>query len=441
MDFSWLKRSMPKGLYGRAALILLLPIVVLQLVVSIVFIQRHFEDVTQQMTDSLLLELRHLTAEVEAAPDAETALAEVAAMAQALQLELVLPADPEHGFKRPFYDVSGATVISELRGGLEGVESVDLSENSRRVILQVATVHGPLTITFDRRRVSASNPHQFLVLMGFVGVVMALVAFIYLRNQLRPITRLAAAAEAFGRGRIEPYKPAGAVEVRSAGHAFLDMRARIERQTAQRTMLLSGVSHDLRTPLTRMKLGLSLAEADGADVEDLARDVEEMEAMLAGFLDFVRSEAGEAAEQVDAVALAEKVAENARRAGGVVTVERRGEGAREIALRALSVERAVANLLSNARRYGKEARLAVDLGERMVRYTVEDDGPGIPEERREEAMRAFTRLDAARNQDRGSGVGLGLAIALDVARSHGGTLRLGESEALGGLKAELVLAR
>ncbi|SIN96206.1 ATP-binding protein [Vannielia litorea] len=441
MDFSWLKRSMPRGIYGRAALILLLPIVVLQVVVSVVFIQRHFEDVTQQMTDSLLLELRHLTGEVAAAPDAETALAEVAGLAEALRLQLALPGEEMHGFKRPFYDVSGATVIAELRGGLEGVEAVDLSENSRRVSLQVSTPHGPLSIGFDRRRVSASNPHQFLVLMGFVGVVMALVAFIYLRNQLRPITRLAAAAEAFGRGRIEPYKPAGAVEVRSAGNAFLDMRNRIERQTAQRTMLLSGVSHDLRTPLTRMKLGLSLAEADGADVEELARDVAEMEAMLDGFLAFVRSEAGEAAEAVNVVELAERVAEKARRAGGMVELERRGEGSREIAIRALSVERAVANLLSNARRYGSKARLSLDLGERMVRFTVEDDGPGIPEARREEAMRAFTRLDEARNQDAGGGVGLGLAIALDVARSHGGTLRLGESEALGGLKAELVLAR
>ncbi|MCO6381772.1 MAG: two-component sensor histidine kinase [Vannielia sp.] len=441
MDFSWLKRSMPKGIYGRAALILLLPIVVLQVVVSVVFIQRHFEDVTQQMTDSLLLELRYLSNEVDAAPDAAAALAQVAPLAQALRLELALPAEAMHGFRRPFYDVSGATVISELRGGLDGVEAVDLSENSRRVLLQVSTRHGPLGISFDRRRVSASNPHQFLVLMGFVGVVMALVAFIYLRNQLRPITRLAAASEAFGRGRIEPYKPAGAVEVRSAGHAFLDMRARIERQTAQRTMLLSGVSHDLRTPLTRMKLGLSLAEADGAEIEDLARDVGEMEAMLDGFLAFVRSEAGEAAEPVDAPALAERVAEKARRAGGEVEVERRGEGAAEIALRVLSVERALDNLLSNARRYGAKAKLSLDLGERMVRFTVEDDGPGIPEARREEAMRAFTRLDAARNQDAGGGVGLGLAIALDVARSHGGTLRLGDSEALGGLKAELVLAR
>ena len=441
MEFTWLKRSMPKGLYGRAALILLLPIVVLQLVISVVFIQRHFEDVTQQMTDSLLLELRHLTGLVAEAPDAAAALEEIAPLARALRLDIALPAEDMHGFKRPFYDVSGATVISELRGGLEGVEAVDLVSVDKTVILQVATPHGPMTISFARGRVSASNPHQLLVLMGFVGIVMAVVAFIYLRNQLRPITRLAAAAEAFGRGRIEPYKPAGAVEVRSAGHAFLDMRARIERQTAQRTMLLSGVSHDLRTPLTRMKLELSLAEADGADVTELARDLAEMEAMLDGFLDFVRSEAMEEATPVDAVELAERVAEKARRAGGVVELEQGGEGAHEIAVRALSVERALMNLLSNARRYGTRCLLRVDLGERMVRFSVEDDGPGIPQEKREEAMRAFTRLDEARNQDRGSGVGLGLAIALDVARSHGGMLRLGESEALGGLKAEMVLAR
>lgn len=441
MDFLWLKRSMPKGLYGRAALILLLPIVVLQLVISVVFIQRHFEDVTRQMTNSLLLELRYLVEGMEAAPDAAAALAGAVPLGEALRLQLTLPAEEMHGFRRPFYDVSGATVIEELRAGLPGVEAVDLAEDSKRVVLQVATGHGPLTIGFDRLRVSASNPHQLLVLMAFVGVVMALVAFIYLRNQLRPIKRLAAAAEAFGRGRIEPYKPSGAVEVRAAGHAFLDMRARIERQTAQRTMLLSGVSHDLRTPLTRMKLGLSLAETEGADVADLRRDVDEMGAMLDGFLDFVRGDATEESELVDAVALAERVAENARRGGGAVELEQHGGGDRNIQVRPLAVERALGNLLSNARRYGTKAMLRVDLGERMVRYTVEDDGPGIAEARREEAMRAFTRLDEARNQDRGGGVGLGLAIALDVARSHGGMLRLGESEALGGLKAELVLAR
>lgn len=441
MDFSWLKRSMPKGIYARAALILLLPIVVMQLVISIVFIQRHFAAVTVQMTDSLLLELRYVARQVDAAPDAGSALAQLAPLAEALSLELTLPAPPMHGFKRVFYDVSGATVIDELRGGLAGVEAVDVAANSRRVILQIDTAHGPMTISFDRRRVSATNPHQLLVLMAFVGLVMAFVAFIYLRNQLRPVTRLAAAAEAFGRGRIEPYKPAGAVEVRAAGHAFLDMRARIERQSAQRMMLLSGVSHDLRTPLTRMKLELSLAEAEGAELGELKRDLAEMEAMLNGFLDFVRSEAQEEAEPVDAVELAQRVVEKARRGGGEVTLELGGEGARAIAVRALSVERALMNLLSNALRYGSRAQLHVELGERMVRFSVEDDGPGIPEARREEALRAFTRLDAARNQDRGGGVGLGLAIALDVARSHGGALRLGESATLGGLKAELVLAR
>ncbi|MDF1873784.1 ATP-binding protein [Vannielia sp.] len=426
---------MPRGLYGRALLILLLPIVVLQLVISVVFIQRHFEDVTQQMTDSLLLELRYLVQSVEAAGAVEP----VQPLAQALQIDLELGGAAVHGFRRAFYDWSGATVIGELRRNMGGVVAVDLAEDSRRVLMQVETSAGPLTIGFQRRKVSASNPHQLLVLMAVVGVFMALVAFIYLRNQLRPITRLAAAAEAYGRGRVEPYKPSGAIEVRAAGHAFLDMRARIERQTAQRTMLLSGVSHDLRTPLTRLKLGLSMAEGD--EVAEMERDVDEMEAMLDGFLDFVRSDALEEAKPVDAVALAERVAEKARRAGAVVTVEQAGAGEVEIKLRALAVERALANLLNNARRYGKKAVLRVDLGERMVRYTVEDDGPGIAEERRDDALKPFTRLDMARNQDKGGGVGLGLAIAMDVARAHGGMLRLGESEALGGLKAELVLGR
>ncbi len=341
--------------------------------------------------------------------------------------------------KRIFYDLSGRVLIATLRDVFPRLGPVDLSD-LRRVRFVLGTDHGPMEIGFDRGRVSASNPHQLLVLMLFTGLLMTLIAFLFLRNQLRPIRRLARAAEAFGKGRIVPYKPAGAIEVRSAGNAFLDMRARIERQIEQRTLLLSGISHDLRTPLTRLKLGLSML-GDDDDAAAMSRDVDDMEKLLDAFLAFVRGDAtDEEADLQDPVPLVQGIVEDARRSGQNVLL-RAVEGAGQAPLRASAVRRAVENLIGNATRYGTRAEVSLTILDRAIRITVEDDGPGIEQARREEAMRPFTRLDTARNQDRGPGVGLGLAISADIARSHGGTLRLGDSARLGGLKAELVLAR
>ena len=274
--------------------------------------------------------------------------------------------------------------------------------------------------------------------MIFFGVLMTVISYFYLRNQLRPITRLAQAAEAFGRGRNLPYRPAGAVEVRAAGGAFLDMRARIERQIEQRTLMLSGVSHDLRTPLTRLRLGLAMLDEEEA--EPMLRDVEDMQRLLDGFLAFARGVHEGEAEPVDPIALVRQIVEDAQRNQFDVTLsEVSGEG--EINLRGGSIRRAVENLISNAVRYGSRAEVSVVLTEKSLRIRVEDDGPGIPAESREEAIKPFTRLEPARNQNRGTGVGLGLSIVLDVARAHGGTLRLGQSDRLGGLQADIVIAR
>ncbi len=275
--------------------------------------------------------------------------------------------------------------------------------------------------------------------MVFFGLFMTWVAYIFLRNQLKPIRRLALASEAFGKGQVVEYHPSGATEVRSAGRAFLDMRGRIEAMIEQRTLMLSGVSHDLRTPLTRMKLGLSMLEQDG-DVAALLRDVEEMEALLATFLDFARGEALDDPVLTDPVALAGRIVGDAKRIGGRVALAA-PDRAVPVLLRPQAVRRCLSNLLSNALRYGSTARLTVVLTERAIRFTVEDDGPGIPPERRAEALMPFARLDAARNQDKGSGVGLGLAIARDIAQRHGGSLSLRDSADLGGLRVDLVLPR
>lgn len=435
-----IKRILPRGLYGRAALILLLPILTLQIVVSLAFLQRHFEGVTRQMTRNIGLEIALIADAADAAPAVGAARAVAGRLGGALAMTVALPAGPgaPDADSRVFYDLSGRVVIATLREAFPAIGAIDLHD-LRRVEFTLPTVHGTMAIGFDRSRVSASNPHQLLVLMVFTGLLMTLIAFLFLRNQLRPIRRLARAAEAFGRGRVEPYKPGGATEVRSAGNAFLDMRARIERQIEQRTLLLSGVSHDLRTPLTRLKLGLAML--DDAEAAPMMRDVDDMQRLLDDFLAFVRGDATlEEAERIDPLAFVRSVVEDARRSGQAVTLHA-VEGAGSVLIRASAVRRALENLIGNATRYGTRAELSLAVLDRAVRITVEDDGPGIPRERRDEAMRPFTRLDDARNQDRGTGTGLGLAIAADIARGHGGTLRLGDSARLGGLKAELVLAR
>ncbi len=438
--FRSLKYLMPRGLYGRAALILIVPVVTIQLVVSVTFIQRHFERVTEQMTQSVALEVQLLRDRLDNSENLAEAQTQLSALAQALDLEVDLPAPKTTpGDTREFFDWSGRAVIATIRDRFPDLVSSDLPSRPRTAQFTFATKFGPMMVTVDRTRVSASNPHQLLVLMLVTSALMTFIAFLFMRNQLRPIKQLGSAAAAFGKGQHVPYRPRGALEVRAAGAAFLDMRGRIERQIEQRTLMLSGISHDLRSPLTRLKLGLSLLPED-ADTGALLQDVGDMERLVDEFLAFVRGDAMETPEDTDPMALARRAVENAQRMGQAVTIIGHDVPDR-VRLRPAAVTRALENLIGNAVRYGTTAQVSVALSDRSIRYVVEDDGPGIPKDRRDEAMLPFARLDGARDPNRGGGVGLGLSIAADIARSHGGTLRLGESEALHGLKVELVLAR
>ena len=436
-----LKSILPRGLFGRAALILVVPVVAIQLIVSVVFIQRHFEGVTRQMTTSVQIEISHLLRRVNEAPDLAAAQARAAELGAALELRTVLTDTTAPAADiRDFIDWSGREVILTLRAKIPELIAADLISGDNEVRAWFDTRHGPMLVALDRRRLSASNPHQLLVLMVFASVLMTGVAYVFLRNQLTPIARMARAAEAFGKGEVLPFRPRGATEVRAAGQAFLDMRLRIERQIEARTQMLSGVSHDLRTPLTRLKLGLSFLPEDD-EVEALKRDVQQMERMVDEFLSFARGDAMEAAEEVDPSALLAQVVADAARAGQAVSLGAIDWPGGTMRLRPQAVRRALENLLGNAARHGTRAVVSLSANERLVRMVVEDNGPGIPEPAREAAMEPFRRLDDARDPNRGGGVGLGLAIAADVARSHGGALRLGDSEALGGLRAELTLAR
>jgi two-component system osmolarity sensor histidine kinase EnvZ len=432
---------MPRGLYARAILILLLPVVFLQLVVTVLFLTRHFEDVTVQMSDTVGRELRLVKDIVDAAPDAGSVSTWVIERVGQLALTAtpVAPADVPPENMRNWYDFSGRTIVAKLPGEISTFLSVDLTDD-RIVRVYADSRHGPVLMSFDRRRISASNPHQLFVNMIFFGGLVTMIAIVYLRNQLRPIKRLARVSEAFGRGRIEPYTPAGALEVRAAGNAFLDMRNRIERQIEQRTLMLSGVSHDLRTPLTRMRLSLSMLEDD--ERAALEQDVDDMQQMLDAFLDFAKGASEGVPEPADPRELVDDAVADAKRAGLNVAFHGQDEDGRgRVKLKVQAIRRALDNLISNAVRYGTRAEVSIMLGEKYLRISVEDDGPGIPENRRVEATRPFTRLDPARNLDKGGSVGLGLAITTDIARAHGGVLRLGTSERLGGLRADLVIAR
>ena len=436
-----LKSFLPRSLYGRAALIVFVPVLTILLVVALGFIQRHYEGVTRQMTENFVLVAAHVTAEIDAAADPEARAAE---LARALVLGIGID-DPAPGVANgedlSWIDLSGRVAVRALQAGLPNLESLRLDDG--RVTVWLRSQTRLVRIEFQLGRISARNPHQMLVLTLVIGLVMGTIAFLYLKNQMRPMARLAAAAEAFGRGVSVPLRPSGATEVRAAAAAFLQMRQRIERHAEQRTLLLSGVSHDLRTPLTRMRLALSLME-DEAEHRALLADVAEMEALVDRFLEFARGAAAEAVETVDLGDLLSARVAHATRAGAPLVLEPPATG---VTLRARPhlLARAVDNVIGNALRYGLRARVALRVEAATAVIEVEDSGPGIAPEDRERATLPFVRLDPARGTAAGggAGAGLGLAIVTEAMRSHGGRLELdqGATPGYGGLRVRLILPR
>lgn len=423
---------MPKRLYYRAALILVFPVVFLQLIVSIVFIQRHFEGVTVQMTRTVAAELDLITEVIER--DGAVAAQQIA---RSLGMSMSIVSQETNFLeRRRVYDLTGLVVRRELLS-LPEILNVDLPDN-RKVNARIKSGQEYFDLQFSRRRVSASNPHQLIVYLLVFGAFFTVIAFFYLRNQLRPITRLADAAEAFGLGENVPYDPSGALEVRAAGQAFLDMRERIQRHLKQRTMILSGVSHDLRTPLTRLKLGLSFLPEEQR--EPLEKDVEDMNLLLNEFLDFAKqdNETDLPTEDINPTVLVNELIENFRRTG--IQIESIGEiGNNLFKLKPFPIKRALENLINNADRYGKKILIEKKIENNFLIFSVHDDGPGIDEAHYDEVLQPFTRLDPSRNQNRGSGVGLGLPIAKEIAEGQGGSLKLSKSDILSGLNAALII--
>ncbi len=430
-----LKNLLPKGLFGRSLLIVVAPVIILQAIVTYIFFERHWDTVTRRLSRAVVGEVAMLTETYGRPLDAATMQIVNAQAARTFQLEVAfLPGEklPDPTTDESLFS-SMVTLSDELAKQITQKFWIDTHRYGDYLDLRVQLDHGVLRILTPRNRVTSQTAHIFILWMFGTSLVLLTVAVIFLRNQVRPIALLAEAAEEFGKGREVPdFKATGATEVRQAAAAFLEMRDRIGRQIAQRTFMLAGVSHDLRTPLTRMNLQLAmLPESD--EIEALRADIREMQYMLDEYLAFAGGQAGEAEIQTDIGQLIEEIVAEYTRRGTQINIT--SEPDLFLPLRRGSFKRCIVNLVENAHSHGKHVEIHAARTGDHIEIAIEDDGPGLPPDKYEDAFVPFQRFDDSRNPDR-AGVGLGLAIARDIARSHGGDISLGRCRT-GGLRATI----
>jgi len=429
-------RYMPKGLYPRALVIVIAPVVLLQSVIAYVFMERHWQTVTQRLSSAVSADIAMLIDVYESYPqDADTAtLSRIAAERLGMDLDIIPDSDLPAPGPRPFFSLLDNALSTELSQQVARPFWLDTVGRSSLIEIRIKLGKDVMRILTRRNSAYASNSHIFLLWMIGTSLILLTIAVLFLRNQIRPILKLADAAEAFGKGRDADFRPRGAREVRRAGNAFIEMKRRVERSIGERTTMLNGVSHDLRTILTRFKLSLALMERT-SEIEALEKDVDEMSRMLEDYLAFARGDAGETAVETDIRSLLEELKSDAERQGHQTELTVVGDPL--VVIRPDAFRRLLTNLVSNAARYGDRIAIRATHDARYLIVMVDDDGPGIPPDQREDVFRPFFRLDEARNVD-GGGTGLGLAIARDIARAHGGDIMLADSP-LGGLRATVRL--
>jgi two-component system osmolarity sensor histidine kinase EnvZ len=423
---------MPTGLYARSLLIIVTPMVILQSVVAFVFMERHWNTVTRRLSAAVTQDIAALIDINKSYPqDADHAiLRRIAQERLGLGVDFLPENDLPPPGPKPFFSLLDQALSREISRQIAKPFWIDTVGRSALVEIRIKLDNTVMRVFAPRSAAYASNSEIFLFWMVGTSLVLLGVAVLFLRNQIRPILTLADAAESFGKGREVPgFRPRGAREVRRAANAFLEMKRRVERTMEQRTTMLAGVSHDLRTLLTRFKLELALI-GDSPEVEALKKDVDEMGRMVEAYLAFARGDAGEQSAPTDMAAFLEELKVDAERHGHRASVVFHGHPV--VTVRPAAFKRCLANLVSNAARFANTISITGHRDHRWLTVTVDDDGPGIRAAMREEVFRPFLRLDDARNQDEG-GTGLGLAIARDIARSHGGDIMLGDSP-LGGLR-------
>jgi two-component system osmolarity sensor histidine kinase EnvZ len=434
----WIKRLLPSTMFGRALLIVVVPLILLQAIATWIFYDRHWAAVSWRLSAGVAGDIA-LMIEAIKLTTSEAALARLLERGTALtDLDFSL----SRGERLPAPPPSGGTLLEDqlsqaMQGRVDRPYQIEALGDLGGIRIRVQLAEGVLTTDVPRNRLFSSTTYIFVMWMVGSSLVLLAVATVFLRNQVKSLRRLAAAADSFGKGRPVPFfKVEGAVEIRQAAVAFMTMRDRIERQIRQRTQMLAGVSHDLRTPLTRMKLALELLGGDPA-IDELKSDVAEMERLVHGYLDFARGEGTEEAVETDVSLLLEEIAAAMRREGTFLSVAAGPEYV--IPVRPNALRRCLVNLIGNARRYGNHVCLTAVTVADGIDILVDDNGPGIPPVDRDRVFRPFVRLDASRNPSTG-GVGLGLTIARDAARSHGGDVKL-ETSPQGGLRARVHLPR
>jgi len=426
------KDILPKGLYSRSLLIIIIPVVVLQGILTFVFLDRHWQLVTRKLSSAVASEIATF---VDVAPS--------------LGLNKVIE------LSKKFYDaevnyIPNEKIINDLPKPINLVENtlskelaktindnfwVDAHTYEKRVIVQIEKKEGIYEFIIPRRNVYATNSHIFLVWMVISSLLLVSVAVIFMRQQIKPIEKLSKAAQQFGLGKkMENFKPSGATEVRRAAEAYLKMQERIERFIEQRTLMLAGVSHDLRTPLTRLKLQLEMLSDDKTNIE-LLSDVNEMQKMLENYLDFAEDVTREKAKKTDLKKMIKEIINSESIENKTIKFNIKNDEPIFFECRTIAMKRCITNLLNNACSYGDDIRVGLEKKRDVINISIEDNGPGIDKIDYNKAIKPFIRLDSSRNQNI-PGSGLGLSISQDITSNHGGKLIMSRSN-LGGLKVQL----
>ncbi len=431
----FLERHLPEGLFARSLIILVAPVVLLQTIMTGLILDRHFEEVTRLLARSFARDvglLVQLYEESEKSATSNLRIERTANEILVLGLTIEKNAALPPPLPEPLYSRTDERLTRELHIETGKPFWIDSRGQPGFVDIRIDVGQGVVFRLLTREERALATSTDVLLLWMLISSLLLLgIAAVFLRNQIRPITDLAKAAQSFGTGRdAGNFRPRGAREVRQAGEAFVDMRDRIARQVEQRTAMLAGVSHDLRTILTRFKLELAFL-GDGPKVQPLKEDVDEMQRMLEAYMAFVKGDGGEKPSEVEIESLVLAAVRIAEREGARISTD--VPSGRMVRVKPNAFRRLLSNLLGNAMRHAKSVWVTATVTDKLLTLIIDDDGPGIPADKRADAFRPFVRLDDARNLDE-TGTGLGLAIALDIARAHGGELRL-EDSPKGGLRA------
>ena len=427
-----LKNFLPKGLYSRSLLIIIVPVVVLQGILTFVFLDRHWQLVTRKLSSAVASEIATF---IDVAPSLGiNKIAQLSKDFYDVKVNFISNQKLTINPPKPINLVE-STLSKELSRTMKNSFWVDAHTYEKRVIVQIEKTEGIYEFIIPRRNVYATNSHIFLVWMVISSLLLVSVAVIFMRQQIKPIEKLSKAAQQFGLGKkMENFKPSGATEVRRAAEAYLKMQERIERFIEQRTLMLAGVSHDLRTPLTRLKLQLEMLADDKTNTE-LLSDVNEMQKMLESYLDFAEDVTKEKATKIDLNNMIKEIIENETIENKIINLNTKNDSPIFFECRSIAMKRCITNLLNNACSYGNNINVSLDKKKDIISISIEDDGPGINKKDYDKAVKPFIRLDSSRNQNI-PGSGLGLSISQDITSNHGGKLIMSKSD-MGGLKVQL----